>query len=45
VQVRDVLDPLVDLLRVLAFAALDLLDGGSLLCRLLGDGTELQIQN
>lgn len=45
VQVRDVLDPLVDLLGVLALAALDLLDGGGLLGRLLRDCPELEIQD
>ena len=44
-KIRDVFDPLVDVLRVLAFTALDLLDGGRLLGRLLGNRSQLKVQH
>ena len=44
-QVRNVLDPFVDVLRVLAFAAFDLLHGRGLLGRLLRNGPQLKVKD
>ena len=44
-QVRNVLDPFVDVLRVLALAAFDLLHGRGLLGRLLRNGPQLKVKD
>ncbi len=44
-QVRNVLDPFVDVLCVFAFTTFDLLHGRGLLGRLLRNGPQLQVQD